>query len=659
MEPETRPAASRRLRLAAFAAAALGLAAAAFSAREQALTIDEPYHLAYSRRLLLDGESDRRSELHFDSKTPVVVANVAARRAARDWLGAEDPRLLRLAARLPTVAWFGLLVVLTALVASRLAGPDAGALAAMAVALDPNLIAHASLATVDVAYALATLASLAAAWRFARAPGAGWGAALGLALAFAFACKFSAPLLLAGVAVAAARALVPGNDARPRWRATAAGLLSLALVFCAATCASYLFLEVGRPLGALELRSRFLGALAGAFPGLRLPLPAAFLTGLDAVSRMEATKEFPVLVLDQRYPRGVFFYFAVCWALKTPLALLAFQLAGFAALARDRTLARSGELRFQLFNLGLTLIFFSFFFRTQVGYRFVLMCLPLAAVVGGAALARRLPAPHVEALALGLLVLCVAEQLPYLGNHLAFTNAFVQPKRDAFRLLSDSNLDWGQNDDKLDGWLRENGRAGTPVNPPNPLPGENVYQVLVLGSPRFDWIRRNLRPVEHFRHSFLLFRLSAADFRRYLADERRFEPDARAAAACSNRPRHPPAADERIVTERAAASMLVCLEASGALEIGLESERGSALFGPLGRPRKLWDMVGPGQVSYLRLEPGLHAFGVDRGFGFTARLRAPTDGLLWSFTRGSLPEVGELADAAGRDAPSGRGAARE
>jgi len=641
MEDGTPRAASRRLRAAAFAAAAFGLAAAVWSAHEQALTIDEPYHLAYARRLLLERESERASQLHFDSKTPVVVANVLARRAARG-LGIEDPGLLKLASRLPSVAWLGLLVALAAFAAGRLAGPTAGALAAIAVALDPNLIAHASLATVDVAYALATLVTVVSAWRFALRPGLARGTALGLALAFAFACKFSAPLLVLGIAAAVLRALLIERRAgRASLASLVAGLAALAVVFSLATCASYLFADVGRPLGELKLQSRFLGALGQALPGLRLPLPAGFLSGLDIVSRTDATKDFPVLVLDRRYPRGVFFYFAVCWALKTPLALLAFQLAGFAALVRDRTLARSDELRFYLFNLGVALVFFCFVFHMQIGYRFVLMCLPLAAVVAAAALARRLPAPRAEALAFGLLALGVVEQLPYLGNQLAFTNALVQPKREAFRYLSDSNLDWGQNDDRIDGWLRDTGRAGTPVNPPSLAPGDNVYQVLALGSLRHDWLRRNLEPVEHFRHSFLLFHLKPGEFRRYLADERSFEPDARAAAACEAAPRHVPGGDERIVTEREAGSALVCLEASRPLEIALESERGSALFGPLGRPRRLWDIVGPGQVSYLRLEPGLHAFGVDRGFGFTARLRAPADGLLWSFERRPLPEVGE------------------
>jgi hypothetical protein len=173
----------------------------------------------------------------------------------------------------------------------------------------------------------------------------------------------------------------------------------------------------------------------------------------------------------------------------------------------------------------------------------------------------------------------MAEQLPYLGNHLAFTNALVQPKRQAFHYVSDSNLDWGQNDDRLETWLVATGRTAVPVDPPNPLPGEIIYHVRLLGGARYNWIRRNLQPLEHFRHSFLLFRLTPEEFSHYLADERRFAADPPAAAVCGGESMHPLADAERIVTEPQEPAGLVCLETRKPVEIVLESERGG---GPVG-----------------------------------------------------------------------------
>ena len=47
----------------------------------------------------------------------------------------------------------------------------------------------------------------------------------------------------------------------------------------------------------------------------------------------------------------------------------------------DPTLAYLG------LGLALNLAYFSFFFATQVGFRFVLMCLPIVALIAGAGLA--------------------------------------------------------------------------------------------------------------------------------------------------------------------------------------------------------------------------------------------------------------------------------
>ena len=92
----------------------------------------------------------------------------------------------------------------------------------------------------------------------------------------------------------------------------------------------------------------------------------------------------------------------------------------------------------------------------------------------------------------------LAENVPYLGNHLAFTNAAVWPKREAFRLLTNANIDWGQNDEKIAGWLEERGLRGAAFNPYHALPGENVFDLNYLaGVGRFrqhQWLREHVSP---------------------------------------------------------------------------------------------------------------------------------------------------------------------
>ena len=137
------------LPLVTWLAVAFALLASARAAYEGGWTTDEPTHLEWSRRLMDQGITERRSALHFNSKTPVTMLNEASRRFARHTLRWRQREMARFATRLPGLLWFGVVLGATFLLARRCAGAVAGHLATLAVALDPNLIAHSALATVD------------------------------------------------------------------------------------------------------------------------------------------------------------------------------------------------------------------------------------------------------------------------------------------------------------------------------------------------------------------------------------------------------------------------------------------------------------------------------------------------------------------------------
>ena len=141
------------------AAVCFSMFCAGFSAWQQDLTTDEPIHLEWSRRLLEQRVTDRGA-LHFNSKTPVVIPNVLARQTVRRWADTRDLRLLTFAARVPTLLWHLLLLLSVFLLTRSFVSPTAAYLATTGAALEPNLMAHASIATVDAAYALATLVTL-------------------------------------------------------------------------------------------------------------------------------------------------------------------------------------------------------------------------------------------------------------------------------------------------------------------------------------------------------------------------------------------------------------------------------------------------------------------------------------------------------------------
>jgi len=107
--------------VAALVLAAAALGHALVSAAREGWTYDEPIHLQWSERFLESGVTERASQERFNSKTPIMVPGVLARKAARA-LGVQDEAASRFAARLPTAAWLAALLALV-WAAGRAIGP--------------------------------------------------------------------------------------------------------------------------------------------------------------------------------------------------------------------------------------------------------------------------------------------------------------------------------------------------------------------------------------------------------------------------------------------------------------------------------------------------------------------------------------------------------
>ncbi|HEU0107520.1 MAG TPA: glycosyltransferase family 39 protein [Vicinamibacteria bacterium] len=586
---------------------------ALWSAAREGWTYDEAFHLTWSERFLDTGVSERTSQERLNSKTPIMVPAVLARKAARA-AGVTDAGALRFFARAPSALWLALLLGLV-YAAGREVGPLVGALAVAATALDPNLAAHASLATADLPYACATLATLLAAHRLWTTPSLGRAALFGAALGLAFVAKVSAVLLLPSLAVLP---VISRREAGTATRRRLALLLLLAgIAAWAVVCGAYGLRELGRPLAAIELRSGFFTRLAAAVPGLRLPLPAAFVTAFDA-SLASERRDWNVVVLGHRYARGVWFYFALMWLLKTPLLLLAAEIWGLVRAASQPEVWRRPWIRLLAFTLVFTLAYFSLAFHAQIGYRYVLMAVPLAYVIAAAGLATLPPRPVWTALAAAVLVTALAENAAYLGNPISFTNAAVQPKRLAYLLLADSNIDWGQNRERIDDWLAAREWGAARVDPVHILPGRNVIDLnLVAGVGDFEqyrWVREHLRPDGHLGHTWLWYWIDDDTFNRFLYDARRRTPDPFAGTVCpatldyTRQSSDGETAFSLHRMPRPDETWITCAEVRRDTDVGFRVSKGSADVGVFVVPGVCRaETVPEGQEAWWRLEPGMHA----------------------------------------------------
>jgi 4-amino-4-deoxy-L-arabinose transferase-like glycosyltransferase len=597
-------------RAATAAAVAFALANAAWSAWSQGWTYDEPVHLAWTERMAGTGETERASVRRYNSKTPATLPNVLLRNAARA-AGVEDARVLRAAARLPSVGWLALTLVGVFALARPAFGATAAMLAVIATALDPNLAAHGSVATVDEAFAAVVVATLACAVAYARHPSGGRALALGFAFGLALVVKFSALLLPA--ALAALPFLFRGRW--PPARKVALHLLGAAAAAWLVVASWYLFIGIGTPLGEVEWRSDAFRSLAAVAPRMPAPVPPAFLTGIDR-SLADERIECCAVILGRRHPEGVWFYFAVLWLVKTPLLLVVAQAAGYARAARH--LAGDPTARLLAWSLVLHLAYFSLLFRAQLGYRFVLMLVPLGYVLAAAGLAHGGLTPGRKRLLAAAAVVALAENAAYFGNPLAFTNAAVWPKRLAYRVVADSNIDWGQGRERIRQTVARAGAGHTILEPLHILPGHNTLDLnAVAGVFDFEqhrWVRERLAPGGHFGHTYLWYQVGNDVFDRFLDETRRLSPEPWASATCPpDEPleRHPPGARVPFALDtapRAGDGWSVCVDTRRGVDFGFRATKGVIRFGRMdaGGGCAASTMIA-GQVAWYRLDPGRHA----------------------------------------------------
>jgi hypothetical protein len=384
--------------------------------------------------------------------------------------------------RLPVV---GLGVALGLLVwhwARRLYGEEAGLVALAGCAFCPSLIAHAHLATTDVAFALAATAALYLAQRWLERPRLPALLAAGAALGIAQLSKFSAVLLYPVLLLLAVAALVRGERFPLRDRPDVAGgrrhrsraadlawslasLAALGLVSLAVLDAGYLFQGVGAAVGGFHFRSRLVQGLAAMLPsGLRLPLPTPYLHGFDSIQLINEQGEFPTWFCGRWLPQGTWLYYPVTLLLKTPLPLLAAWLAApFACLPRPPEGAgRRRHEEFLWLPAVVLLAVFSVGSKVSYGIRYLLPIVPLACIYSSRLVPWvRTRGRAVRAVALALLLIYPASALLATPDTIAYFSPLAVGGGD--RYLLDSNLDWGQGLKRLRAFLDREHLPGIPL----------------------------------------------------------------------------------------------------------------------------------------------------------------------------------------------------
>ena len=480
---------------------------ALWGAARNSVTFDENFHVPAGAFIAARGDYDvsiaqpplaktlcALPALVLGAKLPpdtVVMRGVVTLGEAR--VGEEFMRLnaarfhrLYFAARCVTVLFSLALAWLVWRFARRLHGPNGALLALGLYAFAPEAIAHAGIAGVDVATGLVLTAAVYAFWRFARTTR--WRDAIVLALVTGLASltRFSAIQLAPIFILLALLGLALGRVRR-------AGRVWLVLALLPVTTLAIFDLGyLGRvsfaPMKERTVFSKRFQAIQAALPGLRPPVPDAALRGLDYLTYLSESPDTRTYLLGRERADAAWEYFPIALAVKWPLGFLGVLALRVALRARERP----GRKR--LWHEGVLLVPVAVVLASamvahlNVGIRYVFPMIPMLCVWSGGLLARAATArgragvpagssageraaaggrsrgagaalrparsgggatgrprlAFVPAAAIALASLQAVESLAASPWQLSFFNLLAGGPGGGYRLVNDSNVDWGQ-----------------------------------------------------------------------------------------------------------------------------------------------------------------------------------------------------------------------
>jgi hypothetical protein len=423
--------------------------------KTQSLTYDEPGHMIAGLEAWQHGRfemwTDHPPLGRFWLMLPIAAANVqitqeplargyrvTAMQPGPEWLAWHTrPMNTLLGLALGIALWFA---------TRRLFSAAAANVALALYAFAPSIIANFSVTTTDGIGALFVFLTACQLVTWRRNPSRVQTVLMGLVLGGLLLSKLYTPpeMLLALVLMLLLRKDGGWNSLRTlNWKPTLAALAIAVFTFWTGYLFHVSHLKVGDGQVVASFPNRDTKTWATkAKTHLNLLIPAGeYVEGFREVA-LSNHRGRPTWFMGKVYPQGgPKVYYPVAIALKWPTILLLLFIASLILGVRKTCRAPGDLLITSLF--GLVFLLFALQSRFAIGERHILPLYPFALLIAGAIWehARK----HRTATAVVVLALCLnaADALRYAPDYLAYFNIFVKPEN-SWRLLTDSNLDWGQ-----------------------------------------------------------------------------------------------------------------------------------------------------------------------------------------------------------------------
>ncbi len=374
-------------------------------------------------------------------------------------------------------------------------GETSGLVAACLWTFSPSVLAYGAIITPDLASAVALMAASYVGWQWMKRPNWSLAVCLSATLALAMLTK-SVWLLLPGVLAATwignlvwkrwmSRKVTGEQQAASRkaevpWGSQAWQLGTLSVGALLLVNGFYGFQGSFRPLGEYQFASALLSGppqCAGCergignrfrdswLAGVSVPLPANLVEGLDVqrrdFERGRYSPSWQSYLLGRWQQGGWWYYYLVGLFVKIPLVV--WCLVGVASVGA--WFWKTGhDRRLGVVCLWVPALVFLFLLSINTGLnRYVRYALPVlpalliwASQVGRWVTAQRQWPAGLVGAACAVLAFVSVSNAP---NWLGFFNSAAGGPAHGYQVLSDSNVDWGQDFAKLQGWLEEHPEA--------------------------------------------------------------------------------------------------------------------------------------------------------------------------------------------------------
>ncbi|NMO53318.1 phospholipid carrier-dependent glycosyltransferase [Actinoplanes sp. TBRC 11911] len=469
----------------------------------------------------------------------------------------NNPFRLMLAARLPMIVLTLLFGLVVFFFARDLAGRWAGLMALALYAFSPDVIAHGSLATLDVPAAGLLLTTFWMLWRSRERPGLYLplaGVALGASLATRMSALPAIPMVLLlvllspapwvlrrlGGAVRSSGGVAESGQVVPsggRLRAAVArvrsgagwrefGLRVVAAIGVGIIAAAVVWVVYL----AVDPRLRWTTPAGLPHPGgLRglavdlLPLPKAYRDGVLIQFKFES-ETFNGFLLGRAYQGSLWYYLPVALLIKMPLGMLALWVIGTLTLLAKRTL-RVASL--YLIAPAAVLMLVAMTGARDYGTRYVIFMPMFFAIVASTVVLTRVA--WVKVAAVLLVVFVAVSSVRTFPYYLPYSNEAFGGTANTHNNLHDANVDWGQDLARLATHLRQRypgqpvwlsykgsgvpGYYGIHAKNPTSVPIDQVHGLLVVSDSRVALASGRLKqlidtstPIDEVGYSITIYR---------------------------------------------------------------------------------------------------------------------------------------------------------